>query len=194
MLSRLALIALIVPALSAAEPDKLLKLRSSYDAALSRATAPLQRTYLQELEKLKDEYTRAAKLQEALAVDEEIKRLVPTGVVGGASPASTTAQAAKKELLEYLCSYVWMYSKDRENPVGAYEVIFLPNGTFTQPDPAAPQTSTWSWSSDGKGVVTLNNSGEIKYKLGDTLIEHPLREGSRWLIRLDKPLPAHVAK
>lgn len=59
---------------NAAEPEKLLKLRSSYESAVTKATAPIQRTYLQELEKLKVEFTKAGKLEDALAIDTEIKR------------------------------------------------------------------------------------------------------------------------
>ncbi len=58
-----------------AEPEKLLSLRSSYEDAISRATNPIRNTYLTELQKLKIELTRAAKLEEALAVDAEIMKL-----------------------------------------------------------------------------------------------------------------------
>ena len=58
-----------------AEPEKLLSLRSSYEAAISRATNPIRNTYLAELQKLKAELTRSAKLEDALAVDAEIKKL-----------------------------------------------------------------------------------------------------------------------
>jgi hypothetical protein len=56
-------------------PDKLTALRESYVRAMEKVSTPVRRTYLQELQKLKDEYVKAGNLQAALAVDEEIKTL-----------------------------------------------------------------------------------------------------------------------
>lgn len=76
MLQRtLLILALTASVSAAAEPEKLLKLRTSYEAAMTKAAAPIQRTYLQELEKLKIEYTKAGKLEDALTVSEELKKL-----------------------------------------------------------------------------------------------------------------------
>lgn len=75
--------------LKSEEPERLEKLRSSFEAAVARATDPLRKTYLDELEKLKNEFTRSAQLEEALAVDREIKKL--SGADAG-SPAMPTDQ------------------------------------------------------------------------------------------------------
>jgi hypothetical protein len=72
---RILLASILLSALASAdEPDKLAKLRDSYDAAVQRATAPITKTYVTELEKLKSEFTKAAKLEDALAVSEELKK------------------------------------------------------------------------------------------------------------------------
>lgn len=54
-------------------PEKLQTLRKNYDAAVLRATAPLTKSYLQELQRLKLDYTRAGDLTAALAADALIK-------------------------------------------------------------------------------------------------------------------------
>ncbi len=57
------------------EPAELTRLRSSYDSAVQRAVKPLSETYLAELTKLRDTYTKAAKLDEAVKIAEEIKHV-----------------------------------------------------------------------------------------------------------------------
>lgn len=54
-------------------PPDLERLQTAYEAARERATRPLDEKYLAELVKLQASYTRAAKLDEALAVANEIK-------------------------------------------------------------------------------------------------------------------------
>ena len=185
--SMLFLIILLALSTAGAEPDKLLKLRTNFEAAVTRSTAPLQKTYLQELEKLKIEYTRAAKLEDALAVAEEIKKLSPAASNQDKQAATSTGKGSKKELEAYLLCHTWSYSKAADSKVGAYDIIFLPNGKLTQPDPAATNTKEWFWTFDSKGPF-LNNVGPIKFHVGDTVLEHHLREGSRWLIRREEPL------
>lgn len=63
-------------------PEKLRNLTRSYEAAVQRATAPLTKTYVQELEKLKQEYTRSGNVAAATAADALMK--------AAAQPASTT--------------------------------------------------------------------------------------------------------
>jgi hypothetical protein len=60
---------------SSTEPERLTKLRTNYESAVVRALTPLQRTYVVELEKLKAEFTRTGKLEDALLVDAEIRKL-----------------------------------------------------------------------------------------------------------------------
>lgn len=55
--------------------ERLDKLTKSYEAAVERATDPLRKTYLAELEKLRTEFTKAGDLSSALAVDARIKEM-----------------------------------------------------------------------------------------------------------------------
>jgi hypothetical protein len=61
----------------AEDPDiseRLKALTANYEAAVDRAIAPLTKTYLNELNKMKLEYTRAGDLQSALQVESLIKK------------------------------------------------------------------------------------------------------------------------
>ena len=60
---------------SAQDPTELTRLNKSYEAAVQKAITPLKQTYIQELKKLKDNYTKAAKLEDAIAVDKVLKEL-----------------------------------------------------------------------------------------------------------------------
>lgn len=78
MLTKLILIfPLMALALFAAEPTKLQELRAAHQEAVAKATAPLQQTYIQELEQLMVGYIRDGKLRDALTVSDEIKKLSP---------------------------------------------------------------------------------------------------------------------
>lgn len=59
-------------------PSRLATLKAGYEAALERATAPIQQKYIAELQKLKSDYTRASDLESALAVDAILKGLIGT--------------------------------------------------------------------------------------------------------------------
>jgi hypothetical protein len=60
------------------DPEALTKLRESWKNARANATAPLDQKYLEALEKMKIELTRAAMLTEAVAVENEIATLKAT--------------------------------------------------------------------------------------------------------------------
>ncbi len=55
-----------------AEPPELESLRNSYHVAEARVMKPVTETYVVELKKLRDQYTKSAKLDEATAVQAEI--------------------------------------------------------------------------------------------------------------------------
>jgi hypothetical protein len=57
------------------EPSDLTRLRESWQRALQQAAAPLDKKYLDALTALKLRYTKEGKLQEALAIDTEMKAL-----------------------------------------------------------------------------------------------------------------------
>ncbi len=68
-----AVLAVLVTCISGAEetafPERLKTLTANYEAAIGRATAPLTKAYLDELNKMKFEYTRAGDLKSALLVE-----------------------------------------------------------------------------------------------------------------------------
>ena len=63
------------------------QIRSRYNTAIEHATAPITQNYLAELEKLRDTYTRASKLEAANVVQAEITNI---------KQASAFARAAKQ--------------------------------------------------------------------------------------------------
>lgn len=70
-------------------PPKLQTLQANYEAAVVRATAPLTKTYVQELQRLKLEYTRGGDLAAALAADALLQAAsVATVPVVGAGDAA----------------------------------------------------------------------------------------------------------
>lgn len=70
------LLAIVTASLQAGEPPELEKLRGNYRQALNRVTLPVHDTYLAELRKLQDRYTREANLEAAMAVKGEIDAIV----------------------------------------------------------------------------------------------------------------------
>lgn len=69
--------ALLLPfaTLHAADTPEFERLRANYHAAIGRATAPITKNYLAELEKQRDTYARAAKLDAANVVQAEINQI-----------------------------------------------------------------------------------------------------------------------
>lgn len=84
-------------------PADMERLRVAYEAARERATRPIDEKYLTELVKLQDSYTKAAKLQEAVVVANEIKSMKERlGLQASPNsptlaPAVAPGKAAKKD-------------------------------------------------------------------------------------------------
>jgi hypothetical protein len=135
--------------LLAAEPEKLTKLRGGYEAAVAKVTAPIQKTYANELEKLKSEFTRAGNLEAALAVDTELKSLSTVSASPSKSvvpAASSVRKSLSKKELEALHAAL----------LGSWR---LPNGSFGK------FSSVWIlggersvFSVDRYGEITINNA------------------------------------
>jgi hypothetical protein len=81
------------------DPPELIQLRATSEQQIQSASAPAQATYLNTLETLKQQLTRTNKLDEAVSVDNEIKRIKrePT--------TSTKAPADPPELLARRADY-----------------------------------------------------------------------------------------
>ncbi len=82
-----ALLFSLATCLHGVESPELDRLRANYHAAIERATAPITQNYLGDLEKQRDAYARATKLDAANAVQAEINNI---------KGAIAAAQAAKK--------------------------------------------------------------------------------------------------
>ncbi len=108
-------------------PDRLMTLRGNFERAVERATAPVLSQYRDELLKLKTEYAKAGRLEEATAVDNEIKERFPAPPPGskasslpGGSPTmakvkvknSALAKLKKGEKLYTESEYVWVAIPD----------------------------------------------------------------------------------
>lgn len=78
------------------------RLRTSYTAAVKRATDPLKDTYRKELNKLLDQYTKSGKLDDALIVRNELATLDPTPQAADTSEKARklTKRQFEKQLLE----------------------------------------------------------------------------------------------
>lgn len=81
-----------VNAQSPAEPSDLADLRKSWQRAVSQATAPLNKKYVDALEQMKVRYTKEGKLQEALAVDNELKLLASREAAPQGADTSTKSR------------------------------------------------------------------------------------------------------
>ena len=96
---------LLSPASPADEPpEKLDALTRQYELAVKRATEPLKRNYIEHLKQLKTEYTKAGRLEDALAVQ---------------SVLSTQGEIAEPErqLDEILQTRKWRYTTGRSASV-----------------------------------------------------------------------------
>lgn len=108
-------------------PDRLVTLRGNFERAVERVTAPVLSQYRDELIKLKTEYAKAGRLEEATAVDNEIKERFPAPLPGakasgptGSSPTmakvkvknSALAKLKKGEKLYTESEYVWVMIPD----------------------------------------------------------------------------------
>lgn len=143
---KILLLALIPLALSlptvwaqsaAPEPAKLGELRKSYQGAISRATAPITKTYLAELDRLKTDLTKKGDLQGALAVEAEIKMH---------SSASDEASIPADDLIKTVAGTKW---KNRDK--AAKERIEFDEGKVFFVDPAG-----------GRRGYTLNADGHLR--------------------------------
>ena len=76
-------------------PTKLASLKTGYEAAIARTALPITQTYIQELQKLKAESTRAANLEAALATDRVLKSLAASSQVASNGSAPTKLSQMK---------------------------------------------------------------------------------------------------
>jgi len=136
--------------LLAAEPEKLVSLRGSYQSAMTKATAPIQKTYVAELEKLKIEFTKSGNLEAALAVDTELKTIVqaqsaPSTADPKPGQGAPTTKAAK--LIEELSGSKWEVT-GQEKP---FTMTLNADGSCSF-EPPTIWGSGFKWSVDDSGT------------------------------------------
>ena len=85
-------LALLCSSLVAAEPADLTKAREAYQQASERALTPVKAAYWKELTRMIDDYTRLGKLEEAIAVKNELAKL--TGGLATPMPVAAGRNAA----------------------------------------------------------------------------------------------------
>ena len=146
-------------------PEKAQKLRESYRAAVDRATTPLTKTYLAELQRLKNEYTKAADLKGALAIENEIGLLSPSTESDAASPKDKD-KLTRRESTKNLVAHQWAFiggAKTEDTPGPSKPdhriVIFSENGTAKYAN--YPGVFTWSIEPNGELLYQPDNP---KYK------------------------------
>lgn len=154
-------------------PEKAQKLRESYRAAIDRATAPLTKTYLAELQRLKIEYTKAADLKGALAIENEISLLSQAAKNDVSSP-TVKDKLTKRESIKDLIARTWEFhdAGTAEDAPGRVvkTVTFLENGTATYAETPGSRI-TWIVEPNGE-LLFQPESANYKAKL------HRLPNGS----------------
>lgn len=80
------------------EPKELEALRNSYNVAVARTMKPVSETYVVELKKLRDQFTKSAKLDEATAVQAEITLI--TEQLNAMATSPTVARGGGVKVLE----------------------------------------------------------------------------------------------
>jgi hypothetical protein len=111
----------------AADPAALVKAKQAYERASENALKPVRDAYWKELTRLIDEYTKAGKLDEALAVKAELTKL--SGETMAILPASSNVNSAELSQL-------------RERFVG--RTFVTPGGTHFTFQKDGTGTQTWS--------------------------------------------------
>jgi len=136
-------------------PEKLVALKDSYQAAINRATTPITKTYLVELEKLKTEYTKKGDLASAIAVDDELKPLAALQ----ASPPTISERlkvpipsTLEPSLAEALLGTIWIPEKESK---------WIANFTFI--DDRHVQMTEVTGSS-GKYDYTVDSKDTVRFK------------------------------
>ena len=139
-------------------PDSLATLKTQYEKAVERTTKPLRDQYRVELRRLLDQYTRAGRLDEADAVDRELKALDQKPPEGGKEKAGAEDNRLAGQ---------WEYKEGGST----YRREFLPDGTariwkngrIWMNDEGKPWWGGYHWRYDRREKVLLveNRDGKV---------------------------------
>lgn len=159
-------------------PEKALKLRESYRAAVERATSPLTRKYLEELERLKFEYTKAADLKGALAIESEMNLLSTSATIDSIT-SEDKESLTKRDLEKLLVAKTWRWGAVSMSKDGN-KVVFEPNGKAKYHDKEKVTDWTWSIIDAKEGLIDLFSNKLLLQPDGQFKSTDPERE--RWLV------------
>jgi hypothetical protein len=159
-------------ALHAIDTPEFDRLNTSYKAAIEKATKPLTETYLEELQKLRDFYTRAAKLEAANKVQAEIdsiyqsiaaanaaKKLPSTAqtpapvTTSGSKSSSASGEAPKMPETHWFVAKTWRTD-------GGTKFSFSRNGSGERV--YGDEKMPFTWRLLESGVLELTPIGEEK--------------------------------
>ena len=134
--------------------DELNKLKASYEAAVTRAVAPIKATYEKELQKLLQLQTQASKLDAAAEVMAELKGLAPQKAppAPGAAAAPASAQGASLQSTEH-----WFVGKTWTTPAGT-RFSFARNGSGFREN--GKDKTAIVWHQNGDGMVEVTGQGK----------------------------------
>ena len=163
-------------------PEKAQKLRESYRAAVERATSPLTRKYLEELERLKIEYTKAADLKGALAIEGEMKLLSTSATID--SVISTDKESlTKRDLETLLLAKTWRWGAVSMSKDGN-RVDFEDNGKAKYHDKEKLTDWTWNIIDSKEGLIDLFGNKLRLQPDGQFKSTDPAKE--RWLVPMEE--------
>ncbi len=143
-------------------PAEMERLQTAYEAARERVTRPLDEKYLAELLKLQDTYTKAAKLEEALVIANEIKGMKERLGLGGKSTTSSRTVSTSSSSSSG--------SKETIVTIPANDPNGRRIGAVKKGDTISLEYVTGKWKSKG-GIATENpDDPKATYKDDDRLV------------------------
>jgi hypothetical protein len=149
----------------AAEPADLIKAKQAYEQASESAMKPVKAAYWKELTRLIEEYTKAGKLDEALAVKAELTKL--TGGTMTILPTTSNVNAAELSQL-------------RERFVG--RTFVTPGGTH------------FTFQKDGTGTQTWSEGSEsFKWEVLDARTVHAKLAGKQYFFWFESRFKGEIA-
>lgn len=158
-------------ALRAVDTPEFDRLNTSYRAAIEKATKPLTQAYLEELQKLRDVYTRAAKLEAANKVQAEIDSIyqsiafataakkLPAAAQTPANPSATLPTTAASGESAKMPETHWFVGKTWRTD-GGTKFSFSRNGSGERVYGVEKMPFTWRLMESG--VLELTPAGEEK--------------------------------
>ncbi len=174
------LLMVLAAALHAVDTPEFDRLHTSYKTAIEKATKPLTQAYLEELEKLRDVYTRAAKLEAANKVQAEIDSIyqsiafantakkLPAAAQIPAAPGTTPTGGNPSGEIAKMPETHWFVGKTWRTD-GGTKFSFSRNGSGERVYGVEKMPFTWRLLESG--VLELTPAGEEK-------------SANRWYVKL----------